>query len=368
MAQAFQFDIEKLLSPISAEHPAGESLRYDGTYDKIRDARREDDVSLPQGIWKTELRKAQWHEAESLCINALETRSKDLQIAAWLTEAWLNLYSFQGAASGIELMRALCESFWDGLHPAIEDDDLEFRVAPLLWVNEKLSVSLKLRPITEPDAEGERPYCWSDWENASRMDNLALRAGGPKTASDSAITAAKFQQSVILTPTAWFRALRGDLHKLLEACAALEGIVDAKAGSAAPGLLRFSAVSESIATFLDSVLDQRNEPEDAGAYDEADASDTAMHDPYGHPGTGMALPIPSRIRDRADAYYLLAEAADFLARTEPHSPTPYLIRRAIAWGAMSLDELLPELVRNSTELGDIFRLLQINNQRRNGDK
>src|ERR1700722_6866094 len=77
MPQAFQFDIEKLLSPISAEHPAGESLRYDGTYDKVRDARREDDASLPQGVWKTELRKADWHVVESLCTEALETRSKD---------------------------------------------------------------------------------------------------------------------------------------------------------------------------------------------------------------------------------------------------------------------------------------------------
>jgi type VI secretion system protein ImpA len=359
MPQAFQFDIEKLLSPISAEHPAGESLRYDGTYDKVRDARREDDASLPQGVWKTELRKADWHVVESLCTEALETRSKDLQIAAWLTEAWLNLYSFQGAAGGIELMLALCESFWEGLHPAIENNDLEFRLAPLSWVNDKLSVSLKLRAITEPDAEGERPYCWSDWENASRLDNLTQRPGGPKTTPEGAITTAKFQQSVILTPTAWFRALQRDVHELLEACARLEEIVDAKAGASAPGLLRFTAVAESVEGFLDSVLQQRNEPDEVLA--ETRAAGGTISGPGGHPEPSIQLPVPSRIRDRADAYYLLAEAADFLARTEPHSPTPYLIRRAIAWGAMSLDELLPELVRNSAELGEIFRLLQIRN-------
>lgn len=358
MAQAFQFDIEKLLSPISAEHPAGVSLRYDGTYDKIRDARREDDASLPQGVWKTELRKAEWHAVESLCMDALETKSKDLQIAAWLTEAWLNLYSFQGATGGIELMRALCESFWEELHPAIENGDLEFRVAPLAWVNEKLSVSLKLRAVTEPDAEGERPYCWSDWENASRLDNLTQRPGGLKTTPEGAITTAKFQQSVILTPTAWFRALRPDVHELLEACGRLEEIVDARAGASSPGLLRFTAVAEAVEGFLDSVLQQRNEP-DEGLVEIRAAVAGTVPSPGGHPEASMLLPVPSRIRDRADAYYLLAEAADFLARTEPHSPAPYLIRRAIAWGAMSLDELLPELVRNSTELSEIFRLLQI---------
>jgi type VI secretion system protein ImpA len=355
MAPAIQHDIEKLLSPISAERPAGESLRYDGTYEKIRAARREDDATLPQGVWKTELRKAQWQVVESLCVEALETKSKDVQIAAWLTEARLNLYSFQGAASGIELMRALCETFWEELYPAIENNDLEFRLAPVSWVNEKLSISLKLRAITEPDGEAERAYCWSDWESASRIDNLMHRPDAPKTIPDGAITTAKFQKSVILTPTAWFRTLWRDVRRLIESCARLEEIVDAKAGAASPGLLRFTAVAEAIERFLDSVLQQRSEPEE----DFRDIGPSADTSPEEQAGAAMLLPVPGGIRDRADAYHLLAAAADFLARTEPHSPTPYLIRRAIAWGDMNFDELLPELVRNTTELAEIFRLLQI---------
>jgi type VI secretion system protein ImpA len=363
MTDTFQFDIEKLLSPISAEHPAGESLRYDGTYDRIRDARREDDASLPQGVWKRELRKAQWQLVESLSVEAIETRSKDLQIAAWLTEAWLNLYSFKGAATGLELMRALCESFWDDIHPAIEDGDLEFRMAPLAWINEKLSVSLKLLPITDPDALGEKVFSWADWENASRLDNIGHRPGASKTVPDNSVTTAKFQQSAMLTPTAYFRAVRRDIQEMLDSCIRLEDFVDGKAGKEAPGLPRFRAVGESIGAFLDSLLDLRNEP----AEDPEEASPPEIEDEFNgdeHHEAASILPMPSRIRDRADAYYLLAEAADFLARTEPHSPTPYLIRRAISWGAMSLDELLPELVRNSAELTEIFRLLQIGNTAR----
>ncbi len=376
MTQAFQFDIERLLSPISAEHPAGKydsgasqlpggksapgpddtSLRYEGTYKKISEARQEDDASLPQGVWKTELRKAQWKTVEALCVEAIETKSKDLQIAAWLTEAWLKLYGFSGAAKGLELMLKLCESFWDDLHPAIEDGDLEYRMAPLAWINEKLSISLKLRPITDPDAQGEKPCCWAEWENASRLDNLGQRPGGVKTIPDNAVTTAKFQQSVMLTPTWYFRTLRLDIGEMLEACAQLETFVDKKAGKKAPGFMQFRAVGESIGTFADSILKQRNDPGEAPA---PIGQVQVTHDFSADHKTAAVLPIPSRIRDRADAYYLLAEAADFLARTEPHSPAPYLVRRAIAWGAMSLDELLPELVRDSAELTEIFRLLQI---------
>jgi type VI secretion system protein ImpA len=79
--------------------------------------------------------------------------------------------------------------------------------------------------------------------------------------------------------------------------------------------------------------------------------------------TGLSLvtsDVPATaIRTRAEAYRLLEQAADFLQRTEPHSPTPYLLRRAVSWGRMSFDQLLPELVRSNSELSEIVRLLQV---------
>ena len=54
---------------------------------------------------------------------------------------------------------------------------------------------------------------------------------------------------------------------------------------------------------------------------------------------------------------MLAEAAGYLMKTEPHSPTPYLVRRAVAWGGMTLGELLQQILRNPGELGEMYRLL-----------
>ncbi len=358
MIRSAELDIEKLLSPISAERPAGEPLRYEGTYDRIRDARREDDPDLPQGQWKTELRKAQWKSVESICVEALETRSKDLQIAAWLTEAWLNVYGFAGAEKGLELMRGLCESYWNDLYPQIENGDLEFRMAPLAWVNEKLPAAIKRLPITAPAAPGEKAWSSADWERANLRDLAAQRSGTQRPQPGAPSAMADFQRSAILTPSAELRGFLEEVRGMIDAAARLEALVDAKAGKAAPGMLRFTGAAESIASLLESLLahraDEAPAEENNGA--EHDAAAVAFDDEAHEAGR---LPMPGRIRDRADAYYLLAEAADFLARTEPHSPTPYLIRRAIAWGSMTLDELLPELVRNGGELAEIFRLLQI---------
>src|SRR5262245_66011336 len=94
-------DLELLLQPISRERPAGESLRYDSTYDRIQEARREDDQRLSQGIYQTGLKRADWEADEAICLEALEKRSKDLQSAGWLLEAWLHLKGFRGSAAGL---------------------------------------------------------------------------------------------------------------------------------------------------------------------------------------------------------------------------------------------------------------------------
>ena len=56
---------------------------------------------------------------------------------------------------------------------------------------------------------------------------------------------------------------------------------------------------------------------------------------------------------------MLHQIADFLAREEPHSPTSYLVRRAAAWGNLSLPELYAELLGDRGEVGRIFGLLRL---------
>src|SRR3954454_16247044 len=95
-----EFDTAPLLRPIEGPSPTGESLRYEGTYDKIREARIEDDPVLDRGVWKMPLKRADWGDVAAICIEALDQRSKDVQLATWLTEAWLHLHDFDGLRQG----------------------------------------------------------------------------------------------------------------------------------------------------------------------------------------------------------------------------------------------------------------------------
>ena len=63
------------------------------------------------------------------------------------------------------------------------------------------------------------------------------------------------------------------------------------------------------------------------------------------------------ISSREDAYRILQEVGQYLEAIEPHSPTPYLLRRAVAWGGMSFAQLLDELVRDPSDVRIIYEFL-----------
>ncbi len=61
----------------------------------------------------------------------------------------------------------------------------------------------------------------------------------------------------------------------------------------------------------------------------------------------QAVPIGA-LSSREDAYRAIIAAAATLQAVEPHSPVPYLLRRAAAWGTMTLPALYAELQRAGT--------------------
>ncbi len=352
------FDLEQLLEPVSPERPAGESLRYEGTYDRICEARREDDPRLSRGIYEKELKVADWPGVESLALEALGRRTKDLQLAAWLTEARLHLYGFAGAREGLRLMAELCARFWADLHPQLEGDAFEGRVAPAAWVNEKLSVKLKLVAITAPQVGDVAAYSYADWEHACQHETLALKDSKAAQAAEARgqVTQSKFKSSAALTDRYFFVELYEDLDGALEACEAFERVLDEKCGKGAPSLYRFKVALQAVRDLAADVLHSR--PEEyapAAAPGDGDEAEPAE----GPDGEAPLFWSSGPVRSREDAYRRLEEAADYLMRTEPHSPTPYLVRRAVEWGRMSLQQVLQQIVSNDGEMKELNRLLRL---------
>ena len=348
-------DVRGLLEPIPGINPAGELLRYEGTYDRIADARREDDPTLSQGIYKSALKRADWATVEALCIEALTTRTKDLQIAGWLLEAWLHRYGFAGVAKGWGLMAGLCEEFWDDVYPSLELGDIDGRLAPFEWLEQKVPIKLKQIPLTAPDHTGES-YSYVDWESACHFENLAMK--DPRALQEALAkinpTVATFRAAVSATDHTFYVDLLGDVEEAIDACVLVEQVLDQRCGREAPGLGQFKYALGAIHQLISQDLHARNEEPEAD--EELFAAAVADE-------TDIELWSTGPIRSRADAYRRLSDAADYLLRTEPHSPTPYLVKRAVEWGNMSLPELLQQIVRNEGELSEIDRLLRLTGKR-----
>lgn len=352
-------DLEPLLAPIPGDSPTGASLRYDALPRQIAEARREDDPSLPQGQWEAALKRADWRLVESLCSDALATRSKDLQVAAWLAEAWVHSRGLEGLLKGLALIKALCEDFWTELHPQMEGGDAEYRAAPLAWMNEKLALAVRLWvPIAEDPSPGGVRRTLADWGDALRHENLLRQNPNLPVAADR-LTRAKFVTTVSLTPPAFYARLRSDLSEAAAAVQGLERLIDERLGAASPGLRLLREAVQS----MDHALREfgaQSPPEAPGKADaqtvegdEMAPKSTAEQPVESLPRAGSGGPI----RSREEAFQRLAEAAEYLQRTEPHSPCPYLVMRAVAWGRMPLTDLLEELVRSEGDLRQLHELL-----------
>src|ERR1700689_1063376 len=152
---------EDILAPIPGENPSGIDLRYDNKlliHDKIKEARRQDD-DLAQGAWQSERKTANFPFVVKTAQDAIATVSKDLQVAAWLSEALLQTERYDGLRQGLDLTLNLMTTFWDTIYPVIEDGDRELRAVPITWIAEKLDFPLRSAPI----AAG---YSWFIWKES----------------------------------------------------------------------------------------------------------------------------------------------------------------------------------------------------------
>lgn len=332
------YDLEGLLAPVSAEHPAGPSLRRSPVYAAIREARREDDASLPQGAWQFELKRADWETTATLAASALAKQSKDLQLAVWLLEAGVNLHGFHALAPGFVLLEQLCERYWDTVWPQVEEGDLEYRGNVFRWLDEKLLPLLRRVPLTVSGREQE--MCWADLEMSNRT-GAAQEAGG------------EFLAALYATPSEDCEFARAGLATALSALESLQACLDRHFGADGPGFSALHRLLDEILGLYQGELGKRghtvSEPKPVAACEAA----------AGAPEVWSEV-----IHSREEAYANLARAAEFLLRLEPHSPVPYLVRRAIDWGHLNTVELYQELFVRMNGQISIFDLLGLKEEER----
>lgn len=321
-------NIDNLLRPCAPSLPCGEDLAFSPEVDEIARARQADDPSLEQGAWVTALKEADWKFVGKRCAQLIEERSKDLQLAVWLAEASARTGGLRGLADGLRLLAAMCERYWEGLHPLPDEDGHERRIGNLAWIAGRIA------PLAKAVALGEGLTLLA-WE--------AARARGPEATAELETVRARLKPASV-------QAAMDDCEACLAALTALEQTIDTLLGADGPG---FGAGRAAVRDVADLIAPGLPKPPGMAAPVEAQAQTMAA---------GMTAPLmhgDGPVQQREQALSQLRQVAAFFRRTEPHSPVAYLAEKAARWGEQPLHAWLRSVIKDDASLARLEDLLGI---------
>jgi type VI secretion system protein ImpA len=341
---------DNILNPIPGENPSGADLRYAPIYDQIKEARREEE-QVQEGEWRTAGKKADYPLVIKLATEAIASKSKDLQIAAWLTDALLRTEGFGGLKQGLELLRGLVGTFWESLYPQLEDGDAELRATPLEWLGSSLVLPLQMAPINKAK------HGWLDYTGSRKIvyeeqaDTEEKKAARTKALQQGKIAPEDFDKSFNETPKVFYVSAETTLDDCTAAAQALDTLCGEKFGDVAPSFRELKKGLETVRHSVHLLLQKKRETEPDAVEAEAappaeaaaeEASGVATAAPVaaavgrGPAGTaGIVIPFADKEPPgRREAIASVARAAAALRKLDPYSPAPYLMMRGLRWGEL----------------------------------
>lgn len=352
-------DLAALLQPLPGDAPVGVDLRGDASpqslYYRLRDARAE--ARAAERAMEVEDAAAapppQWRTIRELGIEAIATHSKDLEIAAWLTEALLRSDGLVGFNAGVRLMHGLVEQFWDELFPLPDEDGVATRIGPVAGLNGQsgegtLSVPLrKLLLFNRPDGT---PVQFWQYEQSSELAAIVDPERRQQRIDAGVIPFETLEEEARAAGAARFAALRAQGEAAAAAWRSLGEALDARAGADSPPTSRVRELLERLVSVATRFAGPAAEGEASAAPADMAAPASAA------PQLGD---VAGALASREDALRSLAAIAEFFRRTEPLSPLSYTLQEAVRRARMSWPELLAEIVPDTGLRGQILTSLGI---------
>ncbi|WP_444995414.1 type VI secretion system protein TssA [Aliikangiella sp. IMCC44359] len=345
-------DFQSLIQPISDESPSGESLKSNGVYAAIKNARSSDDPNLPMGDWQHDLKVADWDEVSKIAINALTKKTKDLQIGIWLLEAQIHQYGFSGIAPAMQLLTELTEKYWADIFPKMEDGDIEYRTNLIAWINKKLLPVISQLPITS--SRSEKQYCWSDWEMAVKIEMLPAERKSDKL---EYVSSQAIVHAIAATPVDFYQALYKGCSDAIVSVENYSELLDKLCGQDSPSLFNLKTILLEIRETLAEQVKHRGLFFSAGKTDDENQNAGAESNQASNGSNDSGSDDNYLLDSREKAYHQLTQAAEYLKQDDPHSPVPYLIFKAIYWGRLNTAELYQELFVDYQGQLNIFDIL-----------
>jgi type VI secretion system protein ImpA len=363
-ASGHDLELALLLAPIPGDLPVGVDLRKDfspqSPYYRLRDARAEArelerrlDNNDPDAKGEP---STQWRAVREIALKALAEQTKDLEIAAWLTEALVRQDGFAGLTAGIALLAGLVEGFWSSdLYPMPDEDGIVTRVAPITGLNGEGGDGTLMQPIRKQvlfEAPDLGPVSYWQYGQSVELQKITEAPRREARLKAGVVPLDDLQKAARAVPAAHFATLRAKVKAALAAWARMSERLDAEAGREAPPTSRVRDILQDIL----EIADQYAPPEADEPVEQATETEAV---PEGE-AAPSAVPVASaRPVTREDMLKELGRIADYFRRTEPHSPLAYTLEEAVRRGRLTWPELLAEVVPDDGVRSAILVMLGI---------
>ena len=345
-----QIDITSLLSPIDEQSPCGEDYSFSNEFHAIKKAKTQDDLLLDQGDWVTEPKQADWDFVATTSSKLLQSKSKDIRLLTWLSEAWANLYGFAGIAKSLELSHCLLEQYWLHLHPEIEEDDLDQRISLLQGLINQLPHSIKKVPLIK-----QAPfYHLLDYDNFLYHENIRRKQSDDYESSSHSTELEQFEQALLNTDKSFQRQNYQYFQDILQHWATLKTVLDDLLGLDSPS---FAAIDSSLDTIHISLKKiYKADLFETTTQIVTTETETTMTQTMSTPTLvsqqqlSFQPHVQSHVENREQAMRVLQEISSYFQKNEPHSPVSYMLQKTIKWSQMPLHEWLSQVIKEEHPL------------------
>ncbi len=341
-----QIDSELMLQPISGEYPEGINTEYDAIYREIRDAMRSSpDIPVLKEGSLSDPSRADWRKVKRLCEQVLQQTSKDLQLACWYVESLGHLYGPEGLEKGFQFLAKFITLFWNNSWPSLEEG-LDFRYSKLIRLDKEISHLLSEYSLFE-----SRDLSLSIWYKVLSVEEKNNKNTEEKydiQRADNELSVERFYKNINNQPQL---NLNNELSRFLSLPAVLDELESCYFFQSHDDVHEiFSKTRKNIADITELL------------------SKFIVKVPIGHDFSEDVLftslsPVHERnfnveTMTRDIAISQLEAISKFYRESEPTSPVPYLLERAIRWSRMSMTEWLEELLTDKESVEQINRILK----------
>lgn len=325
-------DLGPLAQAVDLQSPCGPDCEYDGDFLALTQAvagkpeQQFGDTVIPAV-------EPDWRAVEQMA-SGLLGRTKDLRVAAWLTQAGTHLQGVSGFAAGVGLMQRLCEQYWDEVHPRMVIDGEH---DPYLRMNALAALS-----------DGTGSYSGGSEIMRALRAALLVKGALPITVRDVEMAAVKDSaarytnaqiESILVDAVAEGSEALTAFEQGAQSTFALTALIEERVASGdQPDFSALKSLMKAVAGAIG-----RTRSDALGEASGDGATDLAGGEGADGSAGRAGLAVAGEIRSRDDVRRALQRICEYLERHEPSNPASLFARRAERMLGMGFLDIMQEL-------------------------